>query len=59
MIFDQRDAGAQKRQVAACDRKATILHLRSSGHGRLTYPHDGSNYRLMDVGDEVVTHFIE
>jgi hypothetical protein len=36
------------------DLHATMLHLLGMDHERLTYFHDGRNYRLTDVAGDVI-----
>jgi hypothetical protein len=40
------------------DLHATILHLLGLDHERLTYFHNGRNFRLTDVAGEVVKNVI-
>jgi Protein of unknown function (DUF1501) len=40
------------------DLQATILHLLGLDHERLTYKHDGRDYRLTDVAGRVVTEIL-
>jgi hypothetical protein len=37
------------------DLNATVLHLLGMEHTRLTFRHQGRDYRLTDVGGKVVT----
>jgi hypothetical protein len=41
------------------DLHATILHLMGLDHTKLTYRHDGRDYRLTDVSGEVVHKIIK
>ena len=43
-----------KDPVHVHDLQATILHLLGIDHTRLTYRHQGRDFRLTDVGGEVV-----
>jgi hypothetical protein len=36
------------------DLHATLLHLLGIDHERLTYRHNGRNFRLTDVGGQVI-----
>jgi uncharacterized protein (DUF1501 family) len=40
------------------DLQATILHCLGVDHTKLTYRHQGRNYRLTDVGGNVVTKLL-
>lgn len=40
--------------VSVPDLHATILHLLSLDHKKLTFPHDGRRFRLTDVSGEVI-----
>ena len=41
-----------------CIRDSTILHLLGMDHEKLTYRHNGRDFRLTDVGGEVVKEII-
>jgi hypothetical protein len=47
-----------KRPVHVHDLNATILHQMGLDHTRLTYKHLGRNFRLTDVGGEVIDELI-
>lgn len=44
--------------VTVHDLHATMLHLLGMDHKRLTYPHNGRNYRLTDVAGNVLTKIL-
>ncbi len=44
--------------VSVHDLHATILHLLGLDHTRLTYRHNGRNFRLTDVSGEVLTNIL-
>ena len=46
---------AARNAVSVHDLHATILHLMGLDHTRLTYLHNGRNFRLTDVSGEVLT----
>jgi len=46
---------AVENRVSINDLHATILHLLGLEHKRLTYRHNGRDFRLTDVAGEVVT----
>ncbi len=45
---------AIENKVHVNDLHATLLHLLGIDHERLTYRHNGRNFRLTDVGGEVI-----
>ena len=50
---------AEQNKVHVHDLHATILHLMGLDHTKLTYRHDGRDYRLTDVSGEVVHKIIK
>jgi hypothetical protein len=49
---------AVENKVHVNDLHATLLHLMGIDHERLTYRHNGRNFRLTDVGGEVIRDVI-
>jgi hypothetical protein len=49
---------AARDPVSVHDLHATILHLLGLDHTRLTYRHNGRNFRLTDVSGEVLTNIL-
>jgi hypothetical protein len=52
---DEFGFGAAADRVHVHDLQATILHLLGLEHTRLTYRFQGRDFRLTDVGGQVVT----
>ena len=55
---DEFGFAVTENRVHVHDLHATILHLMGVDHEKLTYPHQGRNFRLTDVSGEVVTSLI-
>lgn len=51
---DEHDIRLAEHPVHVNDFRATILHLLGIDHGKLTYRHNGRDYRLTDVAGKAV-----
>jgi hypothetical protein len=49
---------AVENKVHVNDLHATLLHLMGLDHERLTYRHNGRDYRLTDLGGKVITEIL-
>ena len=59
--YGETDEVGHKAAVNKChvnDLHATMLHLMGMDHEKLTYRYNGRDFRLTDVGGEVITDVI-
>ncbi|MBN8247600.1 MAG: DUF1501 domain-containing protein [Verrucomicrobia bacterium] len=55
---DELGWGIERDPVHVNDLHATLLHLFGMDHERLTYRHQGRDFRLTDVGGEVISRLV-